>query len=150
MADSPDCARLVAAHNQIPEFAERTDYDPRRQYESVRENGLWWAALSDAGPAPYAAFVAAYERRGAFHLWLLGVRPDMRRNGLAATLLRCYLAEGRRRGHVVFTAHAHSTATGFARLLESAGFSQNSLGLEVVEVSGVSHARELLAFTLRN
>jgi len=151
MTEPPDYARLQAAHDAIPEFAGRTDYDLRRRYEhaQVQRLGLWSCYLADSGPDPHVAFASAYERNGAFYLWLLGVRPDFRRNGLAASLLNCYRTEGRKRGYTTFVAHAHSEDSGMVHLLESNGFCRASLGLEVIEVRGETCARELLAFSLQ-
>jgi ribosomal protein S18 acetylase RimI-like enzyme len=151
MSGSSEYACLKAAHDAIPEFAERTDYDLLSKYACAlkQKDGLWACYLADSGPVPYVAFVAAYDRDGAFYLWLLGVRPDFRRNGLATSLFHCYLSEGARRGYTTFVTHTHSGSLGMVRLLETAGFSQASLGLDVVEVRGEARARERLVFTLR-
>ena len=85
MSDFPHLAGLQRAYDLIPEFAGRTDYSLRRAYDLALEHGLWVCTLADSAPA---AFAAAYERQGSFYLWLLGVRPDLRRKGLASTLFQ--------------------------------------------------------------
>src|ERR1700733_10290625 len=72
-------------HQQIPEFQnDSTTYDQLIERINNDKNPLIFVAYVDHQPAGY---LMGYERYSSFYIWLAGVLPNHRRQGIFVQLM---------------------------------------------------------------